>query len=71
MVILGVLGALLLGMVVGIAITAKAVTSQFKVKGSFIVRGYKNGELTLVREFVDEVYIAGPGDKYDKIEIIG
>lgn len=40
------------------------------VKGTFEVRGYKNGELIYKNRYTDKVFIVGPGDKFDKIEIV-
>lgn len=37
--------------------------------GSFVVRGFKNGELVYQKTYENEFFIVGAGDKFDKVEI--
>lgn len=48
-----------------------AAINYTKPKSSFIIKGYKNGELIYQQTIVNDTFEVGPGDKYDKIEIIG
>lgn len=70
--LIGLIGVFVLffGVLIGVGITVSALQQQLSVKGSFVVRGYKDGELKFVKEYIDESFTVVPGDKFDKIEIL-
>jgi|WetSurMetagenome_2_1015567.scaffolds.fasta_scaffold92225_6 hypothetical protein len=62
------IGMLIFGVFIGLVLGI--MFAYPSVKGTFTVKGYKGETLIYQKTYENEIYIASPGDKFDRVEIL-